>query len=84
MQRTKLRHVSIIAAGQVQSVTYAAPFTFPWIDSSTDDGGIVFSAGKQGMLLYVLPYSMSCWVVLHLTVAAASLAWQSFLVCAYL
>ena len=52
----------LVCAGQTQSVTYSAPFTFPWLETSTGDdaSGVTFTAGKHGkyaqlnMLLSVL------------------------------
>ena len=40
-----------IAAGQSQSVTYSAPFTFPWLETDVSHGsaGVSFTAGKHGM-----------------------------------
>lgn len=40
----------LAAIGQSQTVTYTAPFTFPWLESDTSQSlaGVTFTAGKDG------------------------------------
>ena len=42
-------------------MTYAAPFTFPWLDTGASEGsvGVKFTAGRQGVFLYSLMLCMS-------------------------
>ena len=41
---------SCVAVGQSQSVTYTAPYTFPWLETGASEGavGVKFTAGKKG------------------------------------
>ncbi len=43
-------NVRVNAAGKSQSVTYTAPFTFPWLETGASEGsvGVKFTAGKKG------------------------------------
>ena len=61
LQRTCIRvylNVRVIAAGKSQSVTYTAPFTFPWLETGASEGqvGVKFTAGKKGQFLIYLLY----------------------------
>lgn len=56
--------MSLLArVGQIQSVTYSAPFTFPWLETSTgnDASGVTFTAGKHGDT-----HSLACGCQCHM------------------
>ena len=46
-------NVCVNGAGKSQSVTYTAPFTFPWLETGASEGsvGVKFTAGKKGQFL---------------------------------
>lgn len=51
-------HLSVLinAAGKSQSVTYIAPFTFPWLETGASEGsvGVKFTAGKKGQFVSLI------------------------------
>ena len=52
----------IHVAGRSQTVTYSAPFTFPWLEISTgnDSSGVSFTAGKHGEYIAYKPCLVYC------------------------
>lgn len=67
-----------VCAGRVQTVTYTAPFTFPWLETSpgSDPGGVTFTAGRPGKPPVSSKAACGLWLVAWPSVVMHPVGWK--------